>query len=174
LGEYPLFSSHLLGPDSPWHFLLGISLSRFYLFPIPRAKVSYTILTTTMIVSLLFLLALVAGGDAYVLARRVEQSIENRQAYHGGYGLVNPASCPANYSMSCTSKSDLNQLCCPQGNTCFGSYIGYCCPTCKSLLRLYGSAHQCQFEMLMKWYSSGLWPLRYHFPLLCRSNVEHV
>jgi hypothetical protein len=134
--------SHLLGPDSPCPFLLGTSLSQFTF----RAKVPDTILTTTMIVSILFLLALAAGGDAYALARRVEQKFEDRAAFQGGWALSYPNNCPANYSTICSSSSGVNQQCCPQGTTCFDGDLSYCCPSCKCLLRLYGSPNQCQYE----------------------------
>lgn len=93
-------------------------------------------------------MTLIASGDAYVLARRVEQRIEDRATYHGGYGLSNPVSCPANYSTVCGSKADVNQLCCPQGDTCHGSTLGYCCPTCEYLMCLHRSPSQYGFECL--------------------------
>lgn len=88
-----------------------------------------------MIISILILLALVACGDAYVLALRVEQQINERATYQGGWVLDNPVSCPQNNTVACGSKTDASQQCCPDGNTCFGTE-GYCCPTCEFLLRL--------------------------------------
>jgi hypothetical protein len=129
-----------------------------------------------MIISTTLLpLSLALGGDAYALARRVEQSLENRGPYQGGWMLSNPGACPQNYSNDCTNdKSAVNKICCPSGNTCFGSSLGYCCPTSTHTLILCDSIHRCQFSVLTKRYSSGLQSIRYNFSRLRRSDGEYV
>jgi hypothetical protein len=159
-----------------WELTL-LLFSRLYIrFPIYCVKVSQTALMITMIISTtLLLLVLAGGGNAYVLARRVEQSLENRGSYQGGWMLNSPESCPQNYSTDCSAdKNAANRVCCPSGNTCFGSYIGYCCPTCTYLLLLCDSVHYFHFGTLTKSYSSRLRPIRDYFPCLRRSNCEYV
>ena len=77
----------------------------------------------------------------YQLARRVEQSIVDRSTYLGGWPLA-AVPCPPEASVICsTGVSDqINQQCCPTGNTCFSwpaTIPPVCCPSDMFLIYLH-------------------------------------
>ncbi|KFX98987.1 hypothetical protein V490_02008 [Pseudogymnoascus sp. VKM F-3557] len=60
-------------------------------------------------------------------ARRVDQSINPRAEYIGGWAWSTSDTCSGSWSVSCGTS---NNSCCPTGETCFGTgYGAYCCPT---------------------------------------------
>ena len=75
----------------------------------------------------------VANGSARRLAVLVEQRLEGRATYQGGWPLA-ASTCPADAPVSCdTNDGTVNPTCCPNGNTCFGLTAPYCCPSCESI-----------------------------------------
>ncbi|OBT42457.1 hypothetical protein VE00_07938 [Pseudogymnoascus sp. WSF 3629] len=61
------------------------------------------------------------------LPRRVDQSINPRAEYIGGWAWSTSNACTGAWSQSCGTS---NNSCCPAGETCFKTgYSAYCCPT---------------------------------------------
>ena len=77
--------------------------------------------------------ALASCRSTYPLARSVEQSIGGRSTYLGGWPLA-AVPCPPEASVACSTgiSSQINQQCCPTGNTCFSwpaTIPPVCCPS---------------------------------------------
>jgi hypothetical protein len=69
------------------------------------------------------------------LARRVDQSLVERSTYVGGWPLA-AVPCPSDAPVQCSTgiSDQINQQCCPSGNTCIGweaLVVPVCCPTSK-------------------------------------------
>lgn len=84
---------------------------------------------------LLLTIALISSVNSYQLARRVDQNLVGRSTYVGGWPLA-AVPCPADAPVQCSTgiSSQINQQCCPSGNTCVGweaLVVPVCCPTCK-------------------------------------------
>src|SRR5450432_2414494 len=88
---------------------------------------------SSLLVSLLFV-AVVSCRSTHRLALRVEQSLVDRATYLGGWPLA-AVPCPADAPVVCSTgiENQINQQCCPSGNTCFSwpSTHPVCCPECK-------------------------------------------
>lgn len=83
-------------------------------------------------------LTVASSKRTYQLARRVEQSIIDRSTYLGGWPLA-AVPCPPEASVVCSTgiSSQINQQCCPTGNTCFSwpaTIPPVCCPSCTFLI----------------------------------------
>lgn len=88
------------------------------------------------LISLLFI-AVASCRSTYQTARRVEQSLVDRSTYLGGWPLA-AVPCPSDASVACDTgiSSQINQQCCPSGNTCFSwpaTIPPVCCPSCMFL-----------------------------------------
>ncbi len=79
--------------------------------------------------------ALISFVDSSRLAREVDQSLLERSTYVGGWPLA-AVPCPSNAPVQCSTgiSDQINQQCCPSGNTCIGwetLVVPVCCPTSK-------------------------------------------
>jgi hypothetical protein len=83
-----------------------------------------------MLLDAFILLSMAAGGTAYQLAEPVVYRSARRATYQGGWGLFVSNACPKDNPVMCGTDTDnVAKICCPSGNTCFGGYAVYCCPT---------------------------------------------
>jgi hypothetical protein len=112
-----------------------------------------TFISTSLAISLF--ITTVTCRSTYNLAPRVEQSLVDRATYLGGWPLA-AVPCPADASVICSTgiESQINQQCCPSGNTCFSwpSITPVCCPTCKCPLGNFPRSANVLVSMLKFWY----------------------
>ncbi|PMD16577.1 hypothetical protein NA56DRAFT_753141 [Hyaloscypha hepaticicola] len=83
-----------------------------------------------------FIVALISCVNSSKLARRVDQSVVERSTYVGGWPLA-AVPCPSDAPVQCSTgiSDQINQQCCPSGNTCIGweaLVVPVCCPTSQS------------------------------------------
>lgn len=92
------------------------------------------IMARSFIYVCLLFVAVASCRNTYQLARRVEQSLVDRSTYLGGWPLA-AVPCPSDASVACDTgvSSQINQQCCPSGNTCYSwpaTIPPVCCPSC--------------------------------------------
>ncbi|ELR09025.1 hypothetical protein GMDG_00643 [Pseudogymnoascus destructans 20631-21] len=91
------------------------------------------------------------------IPRRVDQSINPRAEYIGGWAWSTSNTCTGAWSRSCDTS---NNSCCPTGETCFTTgYGAYCCPTAVDCLNKLQTLPACA-DQSMEMYPWP-WPPRY-------------
>jgi hypothetical protein len=113
-------------PHSSRFHIYSSSIPHFFLFKMGfdhLLKMPRFIFDMSLLLTLLLLPARAYQGSLAPLA------IQQRGTYNGGWALgLSGDTCPSDAPVQCGG-GGTNPMCCPPGQTCFGTAALYCCPT---------------------------------------------